>query len=316
MKRATWMKNGRFGMQNRDIYQSMSKEDKYKKIKNMRIIYPRFKKGLELIERCHQSILSSNDPQCLLITGLSGSGKSTIFDAYIKKHDKIVYEETRTKKVILSAEIPSPTTIISFLEALLEKLGDPFPTSGNKGNKHRRLVNLIRDCGVELILLDEFQHFVHPHNKKINYDVSDCFKSIVNLTKVPVVLFGLSESKDVLNCNPQLKRRFSMVYNLSPFGCDAEGQRIEFAKLLYNIDQQLPFEEWSGLASEDMIERFYDATGGLMDAIMKLIKDAARFAIDDRKTKIEVMDLARAYNLHSHLHDGKNKHPFQSAVET
>ena len=50
----------------------------------------------------------------MLITGVSGSGKSTIFDAYIQLKDRIVYEETRTRKVILWAEIPSPTTIMSF----------------------------------------------------------------------------------------------------------------------------------------------------------------------------------------------------------
>ena len=298
-------------MQNKEIYSTMSKEDKYKKIKGMRILYPRFKRGLDLIERCRQSTTNSRDPQCLLITGSSGTGKSSIFEAYKSMHDKTVYEESRTKKVILSAEIPSPTTIMSFLEALLEELGDPFPTNGSKGNKHLRLIRLIKDCGVELIMLDEFQHFVHPENRKINYDVSDCFKSLVNQTKVPVVLFGLSESRLVIDCNPQLKRRFSIVYNLSPFGLESDLHRAEFAKLLYKIDQELPFEEMSGFANEDLLERFYYATGVLMDSIAKLVKDAALFAISEGKTRIELIDLARAYNLHSHLHEGKSKHPFE-----
>ena len=289
----------------------MSKEEKYNKIKNIKVLYPRFNRGLDLIERCHHSTVISRDPQCLLITGPSGSGKSTIFEAYKQMHDRIVYEETRTKKVILSAEIPSPTTIVSFLEVLLEQLGDPFPTKGSKGDKNRRLVNLIRDCGVELIMLDEFQHFFHPKNKKINYDVSDCFKSLVNQTKVPVVLFGLSESKHVLDCNPQLKRRFSMVYNLSPFRFEDELSMNEFAKLLYSIDQQLPFEELSGLAQGDMMERFYFATNGLMDSIMKLIRDATNFAIEQEKTKIELEDFAKAFNFHAHLHEGKSRHPFK-----
>jgi len=298
-------------MQNREIYSAMSKEDKYKKVKGIRILYPRFNRGLDLIEKCRQSTTNSKDPQCLLITGSSGSGKSSIFDTYKDMNDKTVYEETRTKKVILSAEIPSPTTIMSFLEALLEELGDPFPTRGTKGNKHLRLIKLIKDCGVELIMLDEFQHFVHPEKKKVNYDVSDCFKSLVNQTKVPVVLFGLSESKHVINCNPQLKRRFSIVYDLSPFGIEEDSRVNEFAKLLYNIDQQLPFEELSGFANEEMLERFYYATDGLMDSIMKLVREASIYAINGEKTKIDLSDLARAYNLHSHLHEGKSKHPFE-----
>lgn len=295
---------------NKEQYRTMSKEEKHKRLKDIRIIHPRFKRALDLIKRCHESTKISKDPQCMLITGKSGSGKSTIFDAYIQLNDRIVYEDTRTKKVILWAEIPSPTTIMSFLEALLEKLGDPFPKSGTKGSKHRRLVNLIKDCGVELIMLDEFQHFVHPHNKKINYDVSDCFKSIVNQTKVPVVLFGLEESKNVLNCNDQLNRRFSMRYNIPLFGNDNPQKLREFSTLLNGIDLLLPFPEPVGLAEDGMVQRFFYATDGLMDSIIKIIRDAAEIAIEKEQDTIFLQDFQKAYNLHSHLHTNKNKHPF------
>ncbi|HDX9587776.1 TPA: TniB family NTP-binding protein [Bacillus pseudomycoides] len=295
---------------NKEQYKHMSKEEKHQKIKDLRIIHPRFKRALDLIQKCHESTKNSKDPQCMLITGVSGSGKSTIFDAYIQLKDRIVYEETRTRKVILWAEIPSPTTIMSFLETLLEQLGDPFPSKGTKGNKHRRLINLIKDCGVELIILDEFQHFVHPHNKKINYDVSDCFKSIVNQTKVPVVLFGLEESKYVLDCNEQLRRRFSIRYNMSSFGSENQQRIREFTMLLSEFDRLLPFAEPIGLDNPEMVERFFYATDGLMDSIIKIIRDAADIAIEKEQETIYLNDFAKAYNLHAHLRMNKKKHPF------
>ena len=88
--------------------QTYEQRRKTPKIKDLRIIHPRFKRALDLIQKCHESTKNSKDPQCMLITGVSGSGKSTIFDAYIQLKDRIVYEETRTRKVILWAEISKP----------------------------------------------------------------------------------------------------------------------------------------------------------------------------------------------------------------
>jgi energy-coupling factor transporter ATP-binding protein EcfA2 len=297
--------------ENREVYSEMSVEDKKEKIKNLRIIHPRFKKAMDLIKMCHESKMISSDPQCMLITGPSGSGKTTIFDSYIHFYDRIRYEDnTRTKKTILWAEIPSPTKISTFLEAMLERLGDPFPTRGTIGNKNHRLVNLIKDCQVELLMLDEFQHFVHPENQKVNYDVSDCFKSLINLTKVPVVLFGLDEAESVLECNPQLKRRFSIRYSISPFGYE-NGNRIkEFQMLLHQIDKQLPFEELSLLGESEMADRIMFATNGNMNSITKLIGNAALYALNNNNTKISLSDFAKAYQLHSYILQGNERNPF------
>jgi hypothetical protein len=300
-------------MQNdKEKYGRMSKEEKYQVLKDMRIVYPSFAKALELIKKCHESTKKSVNPQCMLITGKSGAGKSTVFDTFIKLHDKIIEEETRTKRVLLWAELPSPITLMSFLETLLDQLGDPYPGKGKKSEKRKRLVKLIKECGVELILLDEFQHLVHSENQKINHDVSDCFKSIVNETKVPVVLFGLEESRTVVDCNAQLKRRFSLRWNIPVFGIESVERIREFAMLLHQIDMLLPLAKPVGLGTEEMVSRFYHATGGLMDSIIKIIGDAVELAIEKEQETIYLKDFSEAYNFHSHLHEGKKIHPFDS----
>lgn len=294
----------------RQKYSSMDLVQKKEQIRNLRIAHPRFKKALDLIKRCHDSSSISDDPQCMLITGPSGSGKSTIFETYRQFNDKIIYESTRTKRVVLWAEIPSPTRISTFLETMLEQLGDPAPTRGTIGNKNHRLVNLIKDCRVELIMLDEFQHFVNTENQKVNYDVADCFKSLINRTKVPVVLFGLDDAKTVLECNPQLKRRFSMRYSIPPFGYEEENRKKEFRMLMKQLDILLPFEHIAGLENPDFADKIMTATGGIMNSIMKLIKEAALIALEQEKDQIEMIDMAKAYQLHSYILQGEDKNPF------
>ncbi|MBM6617289.1 TniB family NTP-binding protein [Bacillus suaedaesalsae] len=288
----------------------MSMDDKMRKIKKLRIEHPRFVKALTLIRKCHKSLESSTDPQCMLITGPSGAGKSTLFDTYVQYYDKVIYHSSKTKKVILWGEIPSPTRINTFLEMMLDMLGDPLPTKGTIGNKKHRLENLIRDCEVELIMLDEFQHFYNQENDKINYDVADCFKSIINKTKVPVVLFGLSDAEKVVAANPQLKRRFSLRESIAPFSYDSPNEVVEFRMLLKEVDKMLPFENLSGLGEEDLADRFMFATNGVMNSVMKIIRDAAIQVVEEGREKIEREDLAKAYHLHSSILRAKKFNPF------
>lgn len=296
--------------ENRKKYITLSKEEKVSKIKSIKIIYPDFKKAMDYISDCHKSLLKHDEPQSLIITGPSGSGKTTIFKSYIENHNHQFSTESGLKKNILFGEIPSPTKIPQFLESMLNNLGDPFPTRGTVGNKDHRLAKYISDCGVELIMLDEFQHFVHPENNKINYDVADCLKSIINRTNVPVVLFGLDQSLKVLQLNEQLNTRFSMRLSLSQFKLNSKNTQHEIKNILSILDNQLPFVKKSQLDSPKIAKAIYDSSKGLMRPMMKLIRDSAYFALDKGGDNIEIEDLARAYHKHAYIFNGPEYNPF------
>jgi AAA+ superfamily predicted ATPase len=285
-------------------------QEKINGIKTLHVNHPRFKSAFKLIEQCHRSLEHTSDPQCMLITGPSGAGKTTLFKSYVKTYDKVVYGDKRTKKTLLWGEVPSPVKIPTFLEMMLEMLGDPFPTRGTIGNKNHRLVKLIKDCKVELIMLDEFQHFVSKEKYKVNYEVADCFKSLINRTQVPVVLFGLEEAEEVIETNPQLLRRFSYRSTIAPFSYDTPQGMDEFRKLLGQIDKKLPFKDRSNLAEAEIADRLMYATNGVMNSVMKIIRDAALRAVKDNRERIEMVDLAKVYNLHASIMKGKDDNPF------
>jgi energy-coupling factor transporter ATP-binding protein EcfA2 len=286
----------------------MSKDQKKKIIEDIRVIHPRFNRAYKLIEECHENSINSSEPQCMLITAPSGTGKSTLFNTYIEDRDNTIFEERSTKKVILWDEVPSPTRIPIVIESLLTQLGDPLPTKGTIGNKNLRLINFIRDCGIQLIMLDEFQHFVHPDNKKINHDVADWFKSLVNKTKVPVVLFGLEVSKEVLKANEQLSGRFQIQYHLHPFSLYTNKDEDEFRQLVHIISQSLPFEKQTSFGEKHLTHQLFYASGGLMRPLMNLIRRAAKYAVDRDKKNMDAMDLAEAFELFGKF--GKEINPF------
>ena len=101
-----------------------------------------------------------------------------------------------------------------------------------------------------------------------------------------------------------------MKYSLPPFGYEDEARIQEFRILMKHLDNILPFENLSGLDMPDIADRIMHATGGIMNSIMKLVRDTALIAVEQKKDKIEMLDLAKAYQLHEWILGGTSNNPF------
>jgi hypothetical protein len=205
---------------------------------------------------------------------------------------------------------------------LLIQLGDEFADSGNTSQKTQRLINYIKDCDVELVMLDEFQHFFDPnkHKDKVLYDVADWFKTIINETKVPFVMFGLDYSSKILTKNEQLEGRFAIHHKLEKFRYETDEDIEDFRRMMYEIDIRLPLVQSSWLADPDISERIYLATDGLMRSMMKLIRRAAKIAIENNHDRIELIDFAYAFDFFYQFKKKKDNpfltEPFEYDEET
>jgi Cdc6-like AAA superfamily ATPase len=152
----------------------------------------------------------------LLITGESGVGKTTLCKKYVERYPRIDLTE-KTKVPVLLARIPFPATPKNLVTVLLAELGDPLSDKGTTFSKTKRLFKLLKECEVELIILDEFQHFIDRDSDKVLNTISDWLKQLINESKLPIVLVGLSESIKILEANSQLRRRFAMSDELTNF---------------------------------------------------------------------------------------------------
>lgn len=158
-----------------------------------------------------------------------------------------------------------------------------------------RLVKFIKECGVELIILDEFQHFIDKDKKnKVLLTVSDWLKNLINWTKKPIILVGMPESVRVLTENDQLARRFSAKERLMPFEWRGDA-KTEFVKFLKEVSKQIPLQANEDLYSLDTAQRMFWATEGRAALVMKIVKMAARRAITDGRPSLSMSDFAEAY---------------------
>jgi len=240
--------------------------------------HTRFKLTLARIAEVHHYSQQNNTSGGLLIVGPSGVGKSCVLNHYHQLFPP-VHEPQLTRVPVLVVITPASPTVKSMAEAILTAMGDPRATRGSAEEKTVRIYQLFEKCCVELMLIDEFQHFYYAHTIVEFRRVTDWLKNFISVSNTAVVLCGLPESEIVVQSNEQLARRFSSKYTISPFSIDPHEDFTEFRGLLKAMQDLLPLPVESPIYEANMARRFLIASNGLLDYVRKILEGAMSIAI-------------------------------------
>ncbi|MGQ5525342.1 TniB family NTP-binding protein, partial [Chitinimonas sp. PSY-7] len=249
------------------------------------------------------NIQSAQTGSLLLADG--GMGKTTVCRAILAQMPHTTKVEQRLEKTLIPAfyaEVPSPATVKSVAASLLAKLNDPSPQAGNAGQMTQRLCKLLAECETKLVLLDEFHHLfdIRKTSTRVNSNVCNWIKSLVNETKVTFCLVGLPQFAPILAIDSQLARRFPLEFALLPLrvGTTAEpGSLLPFlAQIKQTLLHKLQFQAVPHLDRYDIALQIYAATAGSPAFVMALVKEAARFALNVQSSQLTLDDFAFAWD--------------------
>src|SRR5262249_49167980 len=155
-------------------------------------------------ERCHQLQSYAAEPPCLLIAGRSRAGKTTLSKKYADRYPAMLTETGKKVRVVYVSN-PATGSITDLATAILMALGDPRADRGTLGNKTYRIEQLFAEFWVELLMLDELQHFWDRDSDRVPLNASNWLKALIKSTNVVAVLVGLEgDAEEVVNTNEQL----------------------------------------------------------------------------------------------------------------
>lgn len=230
----------------------------------------------------------------LLLSGPSGAGKSTMVRAYLESFPR-VYETERTHIPVLLVSVPSSPTSRSLASAILEALGHPKAHRGTAPEMTARIHELFRRCGVEIVLLDEFQHLFYAPSLNAFRDITDWLKNLLEATQVGMVACGLPAAESVVNSNEQLARRFSARIRVAPFAFDQADDFKEFRGVLKALESYLPIPMETPLHESNQARRFHVGSYGLMDYVIKILEGAVSVATAEGLEKVDLSALAAGF---------------------
>lgn len=263
-------------------------------LKQSIIEHPGFCRALKEIADLHQHYLETKTCGGLLITGQTGSGKSTLLE-YYQTFFPARNEPERSVVPVLLVSTPSAPTVKSLAEAILFALGDPASSKGTAEARTMRIYRYLRECKVELLLIDEFQHFYDRGKVSQARNMTDWLKNLFNEAGIPIVLAGLPRAYAVIRMNPQLQRRFASPYYLKPFGYETKEQQKEFRAILKAIQRTLPLPSVE-LYEANLAQRFYFASLGLFAYVAKVIEKAVKLAGEYKLERLNAALLAEAFD--------------------
>lgn len=274
------------------------------------IEYPRFRELHKEILRCQQVSKILGEPQCMSLEGVTGAGKTTLVRTYADSFERVLTEEGMRIPVFYVG-VPSPVTIRDLAQEALRRLGDPAYDKGTRASMTVRLAGLIRDCGVELVILDDFQHLIDSKTNHILAQVSDWLKVLIKETGVPFLVVGIEERVEViLQANPQLSRLFAAREKLEPFRWDwsQEESTLEFSRFVRYVELAIERQLIADLPRTELLYRLHYATDGVVGNLMNLMLNSAIMAAERGQDSLQLAIL-------SHTFQGKLAKHLQTKVD-
>jgi hypothetical protein len=245
----------------------------------------------------------------LLIMAPSGAGKSTLVENYCASFPRQIQGE-RTYIPVLLVTVPSSPTSRSLAGAILEALGFRKQHRGSAPEKTAIIYELLRKCGVEVVILDEAQHLFYPPTVVAFRDLTDWLKNFLEQSKVCMVACGLPAAEVVVNSNEQLRRRFSERILLTPFSLSDEEDFREFRGILKAFEGKLPLPVEMALYEANLARRLHVASYGLLDYVVKTLEGAVFSATSAGKGILDMASLASGFRERVWLKVPERLNPF------
>ncbi|GLX71428.1 TniB family NTP-binding protein [Paenibacillus glycanilyticus] len=186
--------------------------------------------------RLHLRTGKKHDPKHLLLTGISGAGKSQIGFRYKENNPGYTLVEDKKKidiRPVLYIKLPFPFTIQAFYKKILSALGTKIFRSDLRIDFLKdQALHLLRQQRTELIIFDEL-NFLTRTKRIDDQEGMEIFKDLSN-EGVSFVFMGTPKVEYLLGLEDEYFRRFTLVRLKAFDECDER-----FCSLLENIEKQI-----------------------------------------------------------------------------
>lgn len=288
-------------------------KDRLERYNQQVVFFKNYRSSYALILKAIETTQVRGTPNCALITGPSGTGKSTLLSfteaAYPSKHYVRFEHDKRLIIPVVKCTLPPAATAKAFVKTILISLGCD-ELQGDTVDLTHRLKTLLRTCQVQAVLIDEFQFLIKKDACKTQESVINCLVMLLDETATPFILVGRDEEdteslyyrscETLIYKREDLARRFPFHAKLDLLTY-SELQNSEYQTVLTELDTQMfaigELGPGTHLTDPGISERIYLASSGNLETIKLLTFNALQLCLSQNHTGLSIDSLARSYAL-------------------
>jgi hypothetical protein len=254
-----------------------------------------FSRALALMKGCHLASKDYHEPNCLFITGSSGTGKTSLVTHYLKN--------VRFRTGIIAIETLGDGTFDLLTSSLCEKLGCEIKEDTPLQQKISIISDKLKENNIGSLIIDDFQKLLISNDGKVNSEILLLLEKIRVQANVSIVALGLPISKVFVKQHPELLRLFSFHYELLPF---SQEHLKDFKQFLQKIEKHIPCSFSPEIVGHDdvVLKKILLETEGLLSNIIPFINLAINLVLQKGKKRIDLSDLVKTFEHFSDI--GKN----------
>ena len=240
------------------------------------VSYPASEAGLERLGELLETPARVRMP-CVLIYGMSGTGKSMLLEKFQRDSAKKVGRPTG-RRTIVAAQMPPVPQVRSLYAEIVRALDGGARSAGRFHELQSAAVGMLKHASARMLIIDEIQHLLSC-NAREQRAALNAIKSLANTLRMSIVAAGTHEAVHVMRYDPQIASRFEQME------LPVWGETEELWRFAAGYVRLLPSRLGADL-DQRVIACLLELTDGITGRVTDVLRRAAAHAIATRSNRI------------------------------
>lgn len=291
--------------------------------RKLRVKHPRLELVNEVCDELRDTMIDDEPKQFATLFAPSHVGKSTAVKFYMEKFavpqavarglvppDLPLDEQVRRQKLVVHVTLEGGATPRSLCADILAALGDPRSARGSKNVMLRRVYDLLKTLGVELLVIDEIQHLaISKHRmsedadlrslqRSMTSEVTDTLKAMLIRGVVPMLFVGIEEARPYLLDDIQLALRCHEEIDFGELSWEDAEERKVFQDFVGRLGIHLAneglFPERANFLNADIPAALHEASLGRLGIACRIVAKACMHAAKAKAQTVTREHLSKA----------------------
>lgn len=220
----------------------------------------------------------------MLVIGPVGAGKTTLANLIWRRY---THEDDPDAAPIVMISMTGARNTRTVYGRILEALEGPLNASQSSADREMAVTRLLRRVGCRALIVDEIQDVLAGTTTEQRRAL-DAIKYIMNLLGLPVLAFGTATADNAFRSDMHLDARFKR-FELPLWTAD-----VALESFLRSVERQYPLRKPSQICTKVAMDFLIRHSGGSLDGIMTLLRNAAVLALLTGEDRINYRLLEQA----------------------